>query len=160
MGLRLVSYFPAAQYFPLNLWRQIGCTIFCKYLLKWLFVKQRYYVCLTYPCHFVAWSCMVLNDNKTFFTLIMWFIRFLLYPSCIFFMEEHFVCHICIALSHTPVYMVMNKNNVHWIVQNLVTICSLLQCKMTLNYSVKYGISIIQYSFSSTYLDNVEIPCC
>jgi len=31
---------------------------------------------------------------------------------------------------------------------------------MTVNYSVKYGISIIQCSFSSTYLENVEIPCC
>lgn len=56
----------AAQHFPLNLWWQIGRTILCKYLLKWQFVEQRYYVCLTYPCHFVARPCMVLNDNKTY----------------------------------------------------------------------------------------------
>lgn len=141
-GIKISIIFPcktAAQYIPLNLWWQIGRMILCKYLLKWLFMEQRCYVCLTYTCHFVARPCMVLNDNKTyFFTLIMWFIRFLLYPSCSFYIEEHFFCHICI------VYLVMNKNNAHWIVQNLVTICSFLQCKMTLN-SVKYGTSIIVF---------------
>ena len=47
-GIKISVKFPcstAAQYFPSNLWWKIGCTILCKYLLKWLFVENRYYVC-------------------------------------------------------------------------------------------------------------------
>jgi hypothetical protein len=65
--ISVIQVFPCSTIFSLQSWWQIGCTILCKYLLKWLFVEQRYYVCLTYPYHFVARPSMVLNDNKTYF---------------------------------------------------------------------------------------------